>query len=55
MLLALAVLALAYLLLAGLRVDLGTLVAAVFSVEGAAWAGVAVLAYVGYRVVAAAE
>ena len=54
-LLALAVLALAYLLLAGLQVDIGTLVAAVFSVEGAAWAGVAVLAYVGYRVVAAAE
>jgi len=54
-LLALAVFALAYLLLAGLQVDIGTLVADVFSVEGAAWAGVAVLAYVGYRLVAAAE
>lgn len=54
-LLALAVVALAYLLLAALQVDLGNLVAAVFSVEGAAWAGVVVLAYVGYRLVAAAE
>jgi hypothetical protein len=54
-LLALALLALVYFLLAGLQVDLGNLVAAVFSVEGAAWAGVAVLAYVGYRLVAGGE
>jgi|AntRauMinimDraft_4_1070384.scaffolds.fasta_scaffold00048_72 hypothetical protein len=54
-LLALAMLALAWLLLSALRIDLGVLVADVFSVEGAAWAGVAVLAFLGYRFVSPAE
>jgi hypothetical protein len=52
-LLALATPAFAWLLLSTFRIDLGVLVADALSVEGAAWAAVAVFAFLGYRFVAA--
>lgn len=54
-LLGVVVLALGWFLLSTLRIDLGVLVADVFSAAGAAWAGVAIAAYLGYRLVTAVE